>query len=62
MRLRSDTVVLVFYRAFSEIAEALLSRFNRAGQHESQRMKQPHPSFPQPAFRGELYSLSDISH
>src|SRR5205085_5650689 len=47
--LRANAVVLVLDFHVRKIAEGLFGGLDRAGQHESERMKQAHASFLQPA-------------
>ena len=59
--LGADAVVLVFHQSVLEIAERLLRRFRRAGQHETQGMEQSHPRLGQLAGGGELQRLANVA-
>ena len=61
MRLRPDTVILVLHLRLGKITQTFFRRLNRARQHQSQRMKNPHPGLGQLTLRRQSQSLADVA-
>ena len=61
VRLRADAVVLVFDQRVLKVFESFGGIGRRAGQHESDGMKQPHVRRVEPMLGRELQGFADIA-
>ena len=61
MSLGADAIVLVFHERILKITESFLCGLRRAGQHEPQRMEQPHLRVAQLACDGQLKGLAYVA-
>ena len=61
MRLGADAVVLIFYRCIRKIAESFLGRFDGAGEHEVDGMKEPQTGLVESVSGGEAQGFANVA-